>query len=186
MSIFYELREDFHYYVGRKLGLSQAEINSGLSKLVGKPTNFYFYYENLKKYSDVRTKRAFLIEIIKFKMSNFMGTQSYKNHHLVDEKAKQIELERLEYFISFIFDPDSDWGKWRKMLVEFGLNTPTEHVDLLEELKKLDLPICYSKHINHKSLKFYSPDRSLRNLALTDCFFGFILQRDGCRSVDKK
>ena len=168
MSIFGEFLEDFHYYVGRKLGLSSAEINSGLADLAGKPTNFSGHYRVLKKHADTKIKRAFIIEMLKFKIAEFMGTQIYKDHYLkIDKATEKIELERLEYFLSFIFDPDSDWGKWRKMMVELCLETPTENVNLVGELKRLCLPICYAGKINNKAIKFYSPDRRLRNLALT-------------------
>lgn len=165
MSIFKELIGEFPYYVGQKLEVSQQNIRNNLHKLVGKPTNFYAYYEAIKECATLQNRRSFVLELLEKEIEDFMGSDLCKKD--LRDASQKIELETLESYLSFVYCADSDWNQWRKMIVNFGLKSPKENVNIRRELKRIGLPECYEKSINGKSLKYYSADRRLRNLAFT-------------------
>jgi len=168
MNLLFKLRDDFHWFVGRKLGLSNQEMTDNLGNLVGKRTDLYGHYSVLKDKSDISERRAFLLEVIQYYLHDFLGTDYCELlSEKIERKSKQIELDVLEGYVSNIVKPDGDWNEWRKMIVNFGLDTPSEFVDLESELKRLGLPKCYKDNINSSAIKFYSADRRLRNLAFT-------------------
>ena len=168
MNIFFKIRDDFHWFAGRKLGLSNEEITNNLNTLVGNRTDLYGHYSVLKDDADKDEKRAFLIHLIKYYLSDFMGTEyCLVQEEQIEEKSKEIELDILEKYAANMVKPDGDWNEWRKMIVNFDLSTPSEFVNLTAELKRLGLPSFYERSINKSGLKFYSADRRLRNLAFT-------------------
>ncbi len=166
MSIFKELIGEFPYYIGQKLEVSQRNIRRNLNKLVGSKTNFYEYYDAIKGCASLQNRRDLVLELLEEEIEDFMGVELCRGDYTrMRAAANKIELETLESYLSFVYCADSDWNQWRKMIVNFGLKSPTEGVNLRLELKRIGLPVCYEKSINGKSMKYYSPDRRLRNLA---------------------
>lgn len=167
MSIFKELIDDFPYYIGRKLGLSQHNICVGLSKLVGKCPDMGNYYDCLKNYAESEDRRVVVTELIKYGIADFMGVTIHpdKTATKIEKIARDTNIIILERFLSVIFKSDGNWGIWREALNHFGLSTPYEHVDLDGELKRMYLPCGVKKYINKNCLKYYSADRRLRSLA---------------------
>lgn len=159
---------DFHWYTGRVLGLTNSEIENNLYKMIGERTDIFSHYQSLKLESDLFDRRRFLVEALKFYISDFLGTEycEVKDEKKITYQSNLIELESLEKYLANAVLPDSSFDIWRDCIVEFRLKTPTEDVNLEGELYRLCLPECFIDDINKLAIKCYSPDRSLRNLAI--------------------
>ncbi len=162
-------KDDFHWYAGRTLNLTNSEIENNLHKMIGTRTDLFSHYNSLKLKSDLCTRRIFLVDILKMYISDFLGTEYCENDDgkKIDCQSNLIELESLEKYLANAVLPDSNFDIWRDCIVELGLKTPTENVDLEAEFDRLDLPKIWTNDINISTIKHYSPDRRLRNLALS-------------------
>lgn len=160
------LAEDFHHYVGRRLGLRNNEIKNSLGAMVGKRTDFVSHYFVLKNLAECKLQRIVALEILVLYIMDFMGTEwCYNYENYIKCNSKHIKLERIEQYLRNVSLPDGSYGLWIKMLDDFHIDPPSSNINLDGEFRRLGIPEKYATYINQKAYLLYYKDRRFSNLA---------------------
>lgn len=161
-------------WIGINMNVRKNDIKKVLH-IIGenlkKDKNFNIYDEYLlyKKYSTIQDCIMFLKKYIILYLLDFVGkTKEYEivNNNVMNSSYK---LDIYEKYFHDINDVMMKWKSWWKIANSFDITTPCEQVNIIEEMKRLNIPryLIKSFHSGRLFMIYYSVNRSMYGFTMS-------------------